>query len=59
MVSSTPLPLPVALWSHLPGLDSQVVTDKTVTTTFQGMALDGMRHPLSWSEGTQVSNRVD
>ena len=38
---------------------TQVVTDKTVTTTFQGMALDGMRHPLSWSEGTQVSNRVD
>ena len=37
---------------------TQVVTSTTLTTTFQGMALNGMRHPLSWSEEKSVSTRV-
>ncbi|MCH2134190.1 MAG: hypothetical protein MK116_10610 [Phycisphaerales bacterium] len=38
---------------------TQVVTDETLTTTFQGMALDGKRHGLSWSEDPNVSRRVN
>ena len=37
---------------------TQVVTDKTLTTTFQGMSLDGVRHGLSWSEDASVNDRV-
>ena len=38
---------------------TQVVTDSTLTTTFQDMSLNGMRHGLSWSENASVSTRVD
>ena len=38
---------------------TQVVNDRTLTTSFQGMSLDGMRHGLSWSEEPSVNNRVD
>lgn len=37
---------------------TQVVTDRTLTTSFQGMALDGVRHGLSWSEEASVNDRV-
>ena len=37
---------------------TRVVTDRTLTTSFQGMSLDGIRHGLSWSEDAMVSNRV-
>lgn len=37
---------------------TQVITDKTITTTFQDMSLDGMRHKMSWSEGAQTIDRV-
>ena len=38
---------------------TQVITDKTITTTFQGMSLDGIRHKMSWSEGARAITRVD
>ena len=38
---------------------TRVVTDTTLTPSFQGMALNGMRHELSWSEKKSVSKRVD
>ncbi len=38
---------------------TQVITPKTLTTTFQDMSLDGVRHPMSWSEGVQTVDRVD
>ncbi len=38
---------------------TQVVDDKTLTTTFQGMSLDGVRHELSWSGQTGVTTRID
>tara|TARA_Y100000589_G_scaffold282021_3_gene279305 strand:- start:7789 stop:8817 length:1029 start_codon:yes stop_codon:yes gene_type:complete len=38
---------------------TRVVTDKTLTSSFQGMALDGIRHGLSWSEEPSVSTRVE
>ena len=38
---------------------TRVVTDKTLTTTFQGMALNGKRHELNWSGEISVRNRVD
>ena len=37
---------------------TQVVTDGTLTTSFQDMSLDGIRHGLSWSEEANVNNRV-
>ena len=37
---------------------TQVVTDTTLTTTFQDMSLNGIRHGLSWSESAGVSTRV-
>jgi hypothetical protein len=38
---------------------TQVITPKTLTTTFQNMSLDGVRHPMSWSEGTRTIKRVE
>ena len=38
---------------------TQVITPKTLTTTFQNMSLDGVRHPMSWSEGAQTVDRVE
>ena len=38
---------------------TQVITDKTLTTTFQNMSLDGVRHPMSWSESAQTVDRVE
>ena len=38
---------------------TQVIRESTLTTTFQGMALDGKRHEPSWSESTGVAMRVD
>lgn len=38
---------------------TQVVDDKTLTTSFQHMALDGSPHQLSWSGKSNVSTRVD
>ena len=37
---------------------TQVVTPKTLTTTFQNMSLNGIRHGLSWSESAGLSTRV-
>ncbi len=37
---------------------TQVVSGDTLTTTFQDMSLNGMRHGLSWSESAGVSTRV-
>ncbi len=38
---------------------TQVITDKTITTTFQDMSLDGIRHQMSWSETAQTIDRVN
>jgi hypothetical protein len=38
---------------------TQLVTKATITTTFQGLTLDGLRQKLSWSEGDQTVRRVD
>ena len=38
---------------------TQVVTDRTLTTSFQDMSLDGVRHGLSWSEEASVNDRVE
>ena len=38
---------------------TQVIDANTISTSFQGMALDGMRYKLNWSEGTQTTKRVD
>ena len=37
---------------------TQVIDGDTLTGTFQGMSLDGIRHKLNWSETPQVSKRV-
>lgn len=37
---------------------TQVIDGDTLTGTFQGMSLDGLRHKLNWSETPQVSKRV-
>ena len=37
---------------------TQVVNDRTLTTSFQGMSLDGVRHGLSWSEEASVNTLV-
>ena len=37
---------------------TQVITGKTLTTTFQNMSIDGVRHPMSWSEGAQTIKRI-
>ena len=36
----------------------QVITGKTLTTTFQNMSIDGVRTKMSWSEGTQTIKRI-
>ena len=38
---------------------TQVVDDTTLTTTFQGMSLNDIRHDLSWSDKASVNTRVD
>jgi len=38
---------------------TQVITDKSITTSFKDMSLDGIRHQMSWSETPQSINRVD
>jgi hypothetical protein len=38
---------------------TQLVTKGTITTTFQDVAIDGIRHKLGWSEGVQTTKRVD
>lgn len=38
---------------------TQVITESTLTTTFQGMALDGKRHELSWSGSAGVAMRMN
>ena len=35
---------------------TQVITDKSITTSFKDMSLDGIRHPMSWSETAESSN---
>ena len=37
---------------------TQVIDGDTLTGTFQGMSLDGIRHGLNWSETPQVSKRA-
>jgi hypothetical protein len=38
---------------------TQVITDKTITTSFKDMSLDGTRHPMSWSETAQSLERIN
>ena len=37
---------------------AQVVTDRTLTTSLQGMSLNGHLHKLSWTKKPSVSQRV-
>jgi hypothetical protein len=37
---------------------TQVITGKTLTTTFQNMSIDGLRHSMSWSKGAQTIKRI-
>ena len=37
---------------------TQVITGKTLATTFQNMSIDGVRTKMSWSEGTQTIKRI-
>ena len=38
---------------------TQVITDKSITTSFKDMSLDGIRHSMSWSETAQSIERTD